>query len=320
MLPDDRSALLEIASRIWEGMDYLPGVFEEWVADTRGEFAAVLLDGRLAGCGKLTFLTGTDAWLEGLRKDPRVLERGLGRAVTEHFLSLLAHRRDLTSIRFSTYVSNRASIVTNERLGFRVRTALSVKAWQGSRIDLAGTAMRERAARSASPGDVITVRDHGIIASFVERSGYFAATHGLIVEGWRAFPFSTARFLERYADTGACRGVLRGGTPAGLAAWVIVRRPGRKGVKVVFLDAADDETAGALLDDVFRGLTSTPPEPLGGAETCEVEWMVPPGEQFRRWSAGHSLASWEQEGDFLVYELPREELDRYADRGKGTTP
>ena len=99
MLPDDRSALLEIASRIWEGMDYLPGVFDEWVVDTRGQFAAVLLDGRLAGCGKLTFLTETDAWLEGLRKDPRVLQRGLGRAVTGHFLSLLKSkaRRSLAS-------------------------------------------------------------------------------------------------------------------------------------------------------------------------------------------------------------------------------
>jgi hypothetical protein len=227
MLPDDRSALLEIASRIWEGMDYLPGVFDEWVVDTRGQFAAVLLDGRLAGCGKLTFLTETDAWLEGLRKDPRVLQRGLGRAVTGHFLSLLAHRRDLTSIRFSTYVSNQESIVTNERLGFRVRTALSVKAWQGSRIDLAGTAMRERAARSASQGDVVTVRDHDIISGFLGRSGYFPAMQGLLVEGWRAYPFSTALFLERYADTGACRGVLRGGTLTGLAAWVIGTRPGR---------------------------------------------------------------------------------------------
>lgn len=315
MLPDDKPALLEIAARIWEGMDYLPGVFDEWAADRRGEFAAVVRDGRLVGCGKLTFLTDTDAWLEGLRKDPQVTERGLGEAIGTHFLSLLADRRDLTSIRFSTYVKNRASIVTNERLGFRVRTALTVKAWQGSRIDLAGAAMRGRAARSAAQGQVVTVTDRSMIGSFIEHSGYFTATQSLLVEGWRVFPCTTARFLERYADTGACRGVFRGGGLAGLAAWVVGRRPGRTGVKVVYLDAADDETAGALLDDIFRGLTATPVEPAGGAETCEVEWMIPPGAQYRRWTAGHALASWEQEDDFLVYELPLAELGRYAAAG-----
>lgn len=317
MSPDDKPALLEIASRIWEGSDYLPGVFDEWVMDTRGEFAAVLLDGRLAGCGKLTFLTDTDAWLEGLRKDPRVPETGLGRAVAEHFLPLLAVRRELTSVRFSTYVKNRASIITNERLGFRVRTVLSVKAWQGSRIDLAGAALRERTARSTSRREVVTIRDERVIAEYLRRSGYFEGTQHLMIEGWRVFPYTTARFVERYARAGACRGTFRGGGLAGLAAWVIARRPGRTGVKVVFLDASDDDTAGTLLDDAFRGLIQTPGTGAEEGEICETEWMVPPGDRFRRWCISRGLASWEQEDDFLVYEMPLEELGRYAAKGKG---
>jgi hypothetical protein len=311
MLPGDKSALLDIASRIWEGSDYIPGVFDEWVADTRGEFVAVLQDGRLAGCGKLTFLTATDAWLEGLRKDPRVSERGLARAVAKHFLVSLAGRRELTSIRFSTYVNNRASIAINERMGFKMRTALSVKAWQGSRSDLAGAAARARAARSDSPVEVITVRDPGVLGGFLEHSGYFDGTEGLLVEGWRAFPYTVARFLERYAATGCCRGVFRGGVLAGLAAWVIGSRPGRTATKLVFLDAADDEIAGALLDDVFKGLAEARDRDARGGEICEVEWMVPPGERYRTWCADHALSSWEQENDFLVYELPLEELERY---------
>jgi hypothetical protein len=312
MLPADKSALLDIASRIWEGSDYLPGVFDEWVADTRGEFAAVLMDGRLAGCGKLTFLTETDAWLEGLRKDPRVSEPGLGRAVSEHFLRFLAARPGLTSIRFSTYVNNRASIAVNERMGFKVRTTLSVKAWQGSRIELAGAATRERATRSASQAPVVTIRDPTTIAGFLGRSGYFPATDALLVEGWRVFPFTAARFQERYAATGCCRGVFRGGALAGLAARVITSRPGRTAAKIAFLDASDDETAGALLDDIFRSLAGTSNRDDGGGEICEVEWMVPPGEKYRRWCASRALSSWEQEQDFLVYELPLEELSRYA--------
>lgn len=315
MQPDDKPAILEIASRIWDGTDYLPGTFDEWVRDTAGEFAAVLLDGKIVGCGKLSFVTGTDAWLEGLRKDPRVEQSGLARAVALRFLSLLARRKDLTSIRFSTYVKNAASIITNERLGFRTRTVLTVKAWYGSRPSLAAPAARARAAQSASGIDVRTVRDEPMILDFLRRSGYFALTQGLIAEGWRVYPWSEARFVERYVRAGACRGVQGPGGLTGLAAWTIGRRPGRTGVKLVFLDAADDDTAGALLDDVFRGLSETPGAGVGadGKETCEVEWMLPPGERFRRWCASRGLVSELQEDDFLVYELPLELLGSFAE-------
>ncbi len=164
MSRENKPAMREIASRIWEGSDYLPGVFDEWVADSRGEFAAVFLGDRLAGCAKLTYLSDTDAWLEGLRKDPTVPVTGLGRAVSAHFLSILAARRDLTSVRLATYVRNRASIRISESLGFRLRTTLSVKAWRGSRIDLVSS-MRAHASRALSRGTVDTVRDRQAIGT-----------------------------------------------------------------------------------------------------------------------------------------------------------
>jgi len=310
MVPSDKPAILAIASRIWEGTDYLPAVFDEWVTDGQGEFAAVLLDGRVVGCAKLSFLTDTDAWLEGLRKDPQVSKRGLGSAAVEYLLSRLAGRTELTSVRFATYVKNRASIVTNERVGFRVRTVLSVKAWEGSRVDLLGRVSRERAARLVSRREAAAVRDEQAIREFLARCRYFEETQGLIAEGWKAYPWSPARFLERYAATGACRGVYGRHGLEGLAAWTVVRRPGRTAARLVCLDAEDDDAAGALLDEAFRSLAESSADGPEGATTCELEWMVPPGDRFRRWAAGRGLASWEQENDFLVFELPREELAR----------
>ena len=317
MAPSDKPAILDIASRIWEGTDYLPAVFDEWVADGQGEFAAVLLDGRVVGCGKLSFLTDTDAWLEGLRKDPKVSERGLGGAVVDYLLSRLAGRTNLASVRFATYVKNRASIVTSERAGFRVRTVLSVKAWEGSRVELLGRVSRERVARLAGRREATVVRDEPAIRDFLARRRYFEETQGLIVEGWKAYPWSPARFLERYAAGGACRGVCGRHGLEGLAAWTVARRPGRTAARLVCLDAEDDDAAGALLDEAFRGLAESSAEGPEGSTTCELEWMAPPGDRFRRWAAGRGLASWEQENDFLVFELPREELARRTAPGNG---
>jgi hypothetical protein len=226
---------------------------------------------------------------------------------------MLARRKDLTSIRFSTYVKNAASIATNERLGFRRRVVLSAKSWRGSRSLLAGPAARARAAQSAAGVEVRTLRDEPAILAFLRRSGYFTATLGLIAEGWRVYPWSEARFVERYVRAGACRGVLANGGLAGVAAWTIGRRPGRTGAKLVCLDAVDDDTAGALLDDVFRGLSETPGASADGTETCEVEWMLPAGKRFRTWCESRGLVSEEQEDDFLVYELPLDLLGSFAE-------
>jgi RimJ/RimL family protein N-acetyltransferase len=306
MEPGDKPAMMEIAARIWEGTDYLPAVFDDWVADREGEFAAVLLDGKLVGCGKLTFHTPTDAWLEGLRKDPRVREKGLGASVARYFFSQLARRRDLTSIRFTTYVKNAASIAINERMGFRRRTVLSVKAWQGTRAELEAIPLRSSVGARAR---VEAVRDERAVLGFLDRAGCFAAAGGLVVEGWRAYPFSRELVAARYVRTGSCRGITGPRGLAGLAVWVYDTRypPGR--VKLVALDAENEDTADKLFDDILLAVRAT------AAERCEIQWMVPDVERWKRWCAARGLRSREQENDYFVYELPLAELGRWAETG-----
>lgn len=326
MTPADKPAMMEIASRIWEGSDYLPAVFDEWVADREGEFAAVHLDGRIVGCGKLTFLTPTDAWLEGLRKDPRVPEKGLGAEVARYFLSRLALRRDLTSIRFSTYVRNLSSITVNERLGFRRRTILSLKAWEGDRAELEAVPLRSSVgARSR----VETVWDEQAALDYLDRAGCFPAAGGLVVEGWRAWPFSRELVAARYVRAGFCRGIARGRGLAGLAVWVPETRFPQGRVKIVCIDATDEDVADSLFDDIFLSIraaapaaaTNPPTNPPGTSastsERCEVQWMVPDVERWKRWCAARGLRSEEQEDDFLVYELPLAALGRWAEAGRG---
>ena len=304
MTPDDKPALMEISSRIWEGTDYLPLVFDDWVRDTHGEFAAVELDGALVGCAKLTFLTDTDAWLEGMRKDPRVTEKGLALAVGKYFLERLANRADLTSVRFSTYFANAASIRANERNGFRLRTVLSIKKWEGSVETL------PHVAPGAARAEVH--HDAGPVLAFLERSGYFIAADLLVVEGWRSYPFTPGLIGERYVKSGQCRAVMSGTGCVGAAAWNAETRAGATTVKLVFLDAEDDSTADVLFGALIRAVRD---EMTGAAaRTGSLEWMIPDLARLKRWAKRWGLASYEQENDFFVYELPRE-LPRTAPRG-----
>jgi len=119
--PGDREPLLAIAGQIWEGDDYMPHVFDRWAADTRHDFVAMTLAGRLVGCGRLVPFDARRGWLEGLRVDPEYQGRGLGRLMARH-LALLGRERGFEKLIFSTYFRNFSSIRINEKLGF-LRTA-----------------------------------------------------------------------------------------------------------------------------------------------------------------------------------------------------
>ncbi len=300
----DKPAMLDIASRIWEGHDYLPRVFDGWVADQEGEFAAVLVDGRLVGCGKLTFVTPTDAWLEGLRRDPAAPVKGVAEAVARHFLARLARHPSLASIRFSTGAQNAASIHVNEKLGFRLRVAFSSKEWEGKPEELPGLPVGDPGgARDA----VRTLEDGPAVLRFLSASEYRAACRDVLAEGWHAFPWRPELILDRYVRQGRCRGISIGGRLSGVC--MSVTEPG-SWIHIVFLDARDDRTAALLMDDVMLTARSSLAGPAAG--TIGVDWAVPRIPRLLALAAERGLKSWEREDDLLVYELPLELLPGFA--------
>jgi hypothetical protein len=303
MRPGDKPAIVDIASRIWDGTDYLPFVFDNWIADADGEFAAATLGGRVVGCGKLSFPAPGHAWLEGLRKDPAVTEGGLAEAVTRYFLRRLAARPGLASVRFSTYVFNERSIAVNERLGFERRHVFSCKAWARKRAEV-------EAAACPGAGRAVVVSDPGEAIRFVEAGGWLAASGGLVCEGWKAFPWSPSWFAARYVATGRCLGVRSaggaGGSLAGLAAFAHDTRYAKTYVKLACLDALDRESTEALVDAVVRYVKEH------AGDENEIELILPPGSRVAPRIAACGFASWEREDDFFVHELPLERLAAVA--------
>ncbi len=124
---EDKEKILEICSSIWEGDDYIPIIFDRWIKDRKGEFTAVWFEGKIVGMGKLTYLTDHDVWLEGLRADPRAQLHGIGKTITSYYLKKLKKRKNVHSIRFSTYFANVQSRKLSENAGFRVIHTMSNK-------------------------------------------------------------------------------------------------------------------------------------------------------------------------------------------------
>jgi GNAT superfamily N-acetyltransferase len=76
-LAKDTDEVMELCSHIWDGGDYIPLVWEEWLADPDGLLGVAELGGRVAGVFKLTKFQEGEWYLEGLRVHPDFQEKGI---------------------------------------------------------------------------------------------------------------------------------------------------------------------------------------------------------------------------------------------------
>ncbi len=79
--PADRGRVEEICSDIWGGGDYLPGVFDRWVADAGASFQAGELEGVVVALQRLRPYAPGLLYYEGLRVASSHRRRGLARAM-----------------------------------------------------------------------------------------------------------------------------------------------------------------------------------------------------------------------------------------------
>lgn len=112
----DREAVLAISRQIWEGHDYVQHFFDRWIR--AGGLVVGETRGRVIGFGKITDLAPGELWLEGLRVDPRVGGRGLGRELSRRILYAALDRRPC-SLRLATADVNHASLAIIRNTAFR---------------------------------------------------------------------------------------------------------------------------------------------------------------------------------------------------------
>jgi GNAT superfamily N-acetyltransferase len=104
--PRDRDAVFAICAHTWADGDYIPRLWDAWLADPEGTFAVgVDADGTVVALGKLSVPGPGEGWLEGLRVAPERRGGGWGRALTAH-LTACAWAQGLRRVGFITEDAN----------------------------------------------------------------------------------------------------------------------------------------------------------------------------------------------------------------------
>jgi ribosomal protein S18 acetylase RimI-like enzyme len=79
----DTPDVIELTKTIWEGHDYVPEVWEEWLADKQGRLLVAEHKGKVLGISKLSRLSHEDWWMQGLRVHPQYEGLGIASQLTD---------------------------------------------------------------------------------------------------------------------------------------------------------------------------------------------------------------------------------------------
>ena len=116
-LMKDTEDMLELTSHIWEGNDYLPKVWDTWLADPDGFLAVAEYRGRVVGIAMLECQGPGEWYLAGLRVHPEMEGRGVAGRLHDYILDYWQRHYTSGVIRLVTYRPKVKHLC--ERTGFR---------------------------------------------------------------------------------------------------------------------------------------------------------------------------------------------------------
>jgi len=185
---------LEISKKIWGGRDYLPSVWDDWLADKKARFIVATVNGRTVGCARASLQTNYVAWLEGVRVHEQY--RGLGIAgKLNHSLEEWGRRKGARVARLSTGSSNRASREHLEKIGFPVMQSFQrLESSRGLRVKPAGV--------TASRGSPKT------LWNWLRTRPNFAENHAMYSDGW-TWHTLTLQSLRKLMSQGQVLSIIR---------------------------------------------------------------------------------------------------------------
>lgn len=198
--PEDRDQVLAFCGRTFEWGDYIGDVWDKWVNDPAGPLLVAVVGDQVVGTGKVTMISGSEAWLEGLRVNPAFRGQGLAQAMYEA-AETTARKRWAKVARYATFSSNTAIHNLSERFGYR-RVARFIEFTAPAEAGPLPERLRQEEAGAA---EVLLAAAAGL-----------AASGGLYAGGWHCQELRGGRLREHILN-GEAYTVSREGRPAAVA-------------------------------------------------------------------------------------------------------
>jgi hypothetical protein len=177
---EDREQVLGFASRTWDGWDYIPHAFEAWLDASDGIMlvgavgvvaaGARPLDhegrpleaGDVIAVARVARLSDDEAWLEGIRVDPRVREMDVA---TDLQVAELHWAAPLGSVvRYATGDRNKASHRLGARHGFELLASFRSYRWSADGSEEARRGPQSPSGFDAEPRAAATARRQELLA------------------------------------------------------------------------------------------------------------------------------------------------------------
>jgi GNAT superfamily N-acetyltransferase len=128
--PADRERVLEMTRDIWDGRDYVPKVFDRWVADAGSSFQAAEVDGVVVGVQRVRPYAPGLVWYEGLRVASTHRKQGIARAMLDSAITEF-RQQGFREMRLATL--NQPAIHLFESAGFK--HLIEVRWWRAPRVE-----------------------------------------------------------------------------------------------------------------------------------------------------------------------------------------
>lgn len=192
--PSDKTPIIEISKKIWSGHDYLPEVWDDWVADKKARFIVATVNGGTVACARASLQTKDVAWLEGVRVNEQY--RGFGIAgELNHSLVAWARRKGARVARLSTGSSNRASREHLTKIGFPLmQTFQRLESAIGLRVKPTGATTPRGSAET--------------LWNWLRTRPNLAENHAMYSDGWTWYPL-TLQTLRKLMSRGQVLTIIR---------------------------------------------------------------------------------------------------------------